>query len=92
MSVLTALQEILVKDYKVARESLAPSAHLTELGIDSLGLLELMFKIEDHFHLKIPGDPPSDLETVADVCSYIDALIAGQQSSKHPESNPAVKS
>jgi acyl carrier protein len=63
---------------------LAPDAHLSELGIDSLGMLELMFKIEDNFHLKIPGDTPTDLVTVQDVCTYIEGLIADQQSA--PES------
>jgi acyl carrier protein len=79
MDILVTLQEILVKDYKVPKEKLAPDAHLSELGIDSLGMLELMFKIEDNFHLKIPGDTPTDLVTVQDVCSYIEGLVADQQ-------------
>ena len=78
MNILAALQEILVRDYNVARENLEPEAHLGALGIDSLGLLELMFKIEDTFHLKIPGDPPTDLVTVRDVCTYIEGLVADQ--------------
>jgi len=35
-----------------------------------------MFKIEDGFHVKIPGDPPTGLRTVQDVVAYIDGLIA----------------
>ncbi len=80
MNVRATLQDILVKDYKVSPELLEPQAHLSELGIDSLGLLELMFKIEDAFHLKIPGDPPTDLVTVEDVCTYIESLIGGRRS------------
>ncbi len=76
MSTLEALQGILIRDYHVSADNLQPTASLATLGIDSLGLLELMFKIEDHFHVKIPGDPPTDLVTVADVVAYIDGLIA----------------
>jgi acyl carrier protein len=78
MTTLATLQDILVRDYQVPREQLTPDAALTTLGIDSLGFLELMFKIEDEFQVKIPGDPPTDLTTVHDVVGYIDGLIAGR--------------
>jgi len=92
MDTLITLQEILVKDYKVAREKLAPDAHLSALGIDSLGLLELMFKIEDNFKVKIPGDTPTGLVTVQDVCTYIEGLVAAQQGAEKIALDPAVKS
>ena len=76
MSTLETLRHILIRDYKVPVESLSADAPLSQLGIDSLGLLELMFKIEDHYHIKIPGDPPTNLATVQDVVAYIDSLLA----------------
>ncbi len=76
MSTLETLQDILVRDYGLPRERLSSEAVLNTLGMDSLSLLELMFKIEDGFHVKIPGDTPSDLRTVQDVVEYIDGLIA----------------
>lgn len=76
MSTLETLQDILVRDYGLERDRLTPDAALDTLGMDSLSLLELMFKIEDDFAVKIPGDPPSDLRTVRDVVAYIDGLIA----------------
>jgi acyl carrier protein len=76
MDTLETLQDILVRDYGLTRERLSPDAVLDTLGMDSLSLLELMFKIEDGFHVKIPGDPPSGLRTVQDVVVYIDGLIA----------------
>lgn len=88
MNTLNALQEILIRDYKIPRERLMPDASLSSLGVDSLGMLELMFKIEDEFHLKIPGDPPNDLGTVADVVDYVDALIQGQAQGKPPPRSP----
>ena len=76
MTTLDTLQEILVRDYELGREQLAPDATLSSLNLDSLSLLELMFKIEDNFLVKITGDTPTDLVTVNDVVLYIDGLLA----------------
>jgi acyl carrier protein len=78
MSTLQSLQEILVKDYHVPREQVAPDVVLTTIGLDSLSVLELMFKIEDHFHVKIVEDTPTNLLTINDVVSFIDGLLANQ--------------
>lgn len=76
MNTLQTLQEILITDYRVPREQVAPDAVLTAIGLDSLSVLELMFKIEDHFHVKIVDDTPTNLVTVNDVVEFIDGLIA----------------
>jgi acyl carrier protein len=76
MSTLQTLQDILVKDYRLTRDQVAPDAVLATLGLDSLSVLELMFKIEDQFYLKIADDTPTDLVTVNDVVLYIDSLLA----------------
>ena len=72
------LRVLLVKDYKLDPATLLPDAPLEALGIDSLGVAELMFNIEDEFKVTIPGDPVA-LMTVGDVVRYIDDLVATQQ-------------
>ena len=72
------LRLLLAKDYKLDPATLVPDALLEELGIDSLGVAELMFNIEDEFKVTIPGDPIA-LKTVGDVVGYIDGLIATQR-------------
>ena len=81
MSTLDTLQDILVRDYHLAREGLTPGTLLSTQGMDSLSLLELMFKIEDRFQVKIPGDTPTDLKTIQDVVGYIDGLVARHSAS-----------
>ena len=73
---LDTLVDILARDYCVAREQVRPEATLETLGLDSLSVLELMFKIEDRYKVKITGDTPTDLLTVSDVVRYIDSLLA----------------
>jgi acyl carrier protein len=52
------------------------------LGLDSLSVLELMFKIEDRYKVKITDDTPTDLLTVSDVVRYIDSLLAGNSAAR----------
>ena len=93
MNTIDTLEDILVRDYQVARARLTPDAPLSALGIDSLGLLELMFKIEDRFHVKIPGDTPDNLHTLQDVVRYIDGLIEKRPAADAPAvSAPALES
>lgn len=80
MTTLEQLQDILEKDYRVPREQSAPDAVLTTMGLDSLSVLELMFKIEDAFQVKITEDTPTNLVTVDDVVRYIDSLLAAKAS------------
>ena len=71
------LRAILIKDYQLAPESLTFDAPMEALGIDSLGVAELLFNIEDEFKVTLPPEPVQ-LATVGEVVGYIDALVAAQ--------------
>ena len=77
MTTLARLQTILMNNYPVEREALAPDTLLEKLDIDSLGVMELFFSIEDEFKLNVPNDK-TDLKTIGDVVAYIDQLMAEQ--------------
>ena len=68
---------ILVRDYQLQPEALALTAPLEDLGIDSLGLAELLFNVEDELRITLPPEAV-ELETVGDVVRYLDDLIAKQ--------------
>ncbi|MGB6602860.1 MAG: phosphopantetheine-binding protein [Steroidobacteraceae bacterium] len=78
MSTLEALQSILIKEFKLTPDRLASEATLADLGIDSLDLVDLIFKIEDRFGLQITDDVPRSLATLGDVAAYVDELLANQ--------------
>jgi acyl carrier protein len=75
MNTLCTLEQILVRDYGVAASQVTSDATLESLGLDSLSMLELMFKIEDRYGLKITEDMPTDMQTVGDVVVFVDGLI-----------------
>jgi acyl carrier protein len=74
---LERLRAILVKDYQLAPDTLTLDAPLESLGIDSLGVAELLFNIEDEFRVVLPPEPAA-LLTLGDVVRYIDELVAAQ--------------
>lgn len=80
---LEKLRDILARDYKIAPELLTPESLLEELGVDSLGVAELLFNIEDEFTITVPPDPVT-LATIGDVVGYIDGLIQAQSSAGTP--------
>ena len=77
------LRAILVKDYQIAPEAITPEAPLAGLGIDSLGVAELLFNIEDEFKISLPPEPV-DLPTIDAVVRYIDALASTQRGTPAP--------
>ena len=85
---LERLRAILVRDYRLAPERLVPDAPLESLGIDSLGVAELLFNVEDEFGITLPAEPVQ-LPTLGDVVHYIDDLLAAQRSPVQPGDNPA---
>lgn len=56
---------------------IAPSDHIqNDLGLDSLGVMELVADIEDRFSLTIPNEMLSDMATVDDVTKALVRLRA----------------
>lgn len=78
ISTFDRLRAILVKDYQLAPDTVTMQAKLESLGIDSLGVAELLFSIEDEYRVTLPPEPV-DLNTVGEVVHYIDALVAGRK-------------
>jgi acyl carrier protein len=60
-------------------------ASLSDLGIDSLGLVESIFAIEEAFDISVPfnaNEPDAsdfDISSVAAIIAAVEALVAAQQ-------------
>ena len=89
-STLERLRTILVNDYTFAPESLTLDAPLEELGIDSLGVAELLFNVEDEFKVTLPAEPVL-LSTLGEVVRFIDDLIAAQGGGSAQQAHVAVE-
>lgn len=75
MTTAQRIRSLLVKTFQLDAERLTPEAQLQDLGIDSIGVAELLFDLEDEFGLKLPNEM-APLLTLGDVTAYIDRLVA----------------
>ena len=76
MSVGDQVKDIIAKELTVPRENVKDEAVLqTDLGADSLDVVELLMKLEDEFDMKIPDEDAENLKTVGDAVTYIDGHI-----------------
>ena len=49
-----------------------------ELGMDSLGLVDFMFTVEDHFHVNIEHDRALQNPTLTGLAALVDELLAAK--------------
>jgi acyl carrier protein len=63
-----AAREVLGRDLP----GLTAASHLVEIGVDSVGLLEMVGAVEDKVGLRFPDDEIARLATVADVTALIE--------------------
>ncbi len=78
MTTIERLKAIMLKNFDLKAEALKPEVRLEELDIDSLGVIDLMFCVEDEFKITVAREQV-ELNTIQDVVTYIDHLIAEQE-------------
>src|SRR5690348_12410061 len=77
MTTLERLEKILEERYHVAPDRITLDAPIDALGLDSLGMTELLFFIEEEFEITLPYEPVS-MRTVGDAVRYIDDVLANR--------------
>lgn len=78
MTTIERLARILVQRFKLDPARLTPDQPLSSLGIDSLGMVEMLFFIEEEFEVHLPSEGVT-FGTLGDAAKYIDELIATQK-------------
>jgi acyl carrier protein len=78
MNTIEQLTQLLHDKFEIDKSSLQPDLPLSEYGLDSLALAELLFTIEDEFAIKFP-DRPENINTLAELAAAIDELRLSEQ-------------
>ncbi|MBR0235081.1 MAG: acyl carrier protein [Clostridia bacterium] len=67
------LRKILIEEFNLDENDVTEDAKLeADLGINSLELAELAFKLEDEFGIEVKDEDIPSLITVGDVANYIE--------------------
>ncbi len=84
MSIEDRVIRIIAEQAVLEPSDVTPDSTLDDLGIDSLGLVESIFAIEEEFDISVPfnANEPSqsdfDISNVAAIVSGVEKLIAEQ--------------
>ena len=82
MTVADRIIAILAAQALLDPAEVTPDARLSDLGLDSLGLVEAIFAIEEAFDVSVPfnaNEPDAgrfDLSSVASVIAAVEELVA----------------
>ena len=85
MSIKDRVIRIIAEQAVLEPSDVTPESTLDDLGIDSLGLVESIFAIEEEFDINVPfnaNEPTQsdfDISNVAAIIAGVEALIAQQK-------------
>ena len=78
MSSYPFLAEVLTEKYDIDAQAISPDATMTELGLDSLALIELLFDLEDKFGIEFPEERVT-FTTLGEAAAVIDELVRARE-------------
>ena len=66
--------EILAKQLRIDESKISENTNIaSDLGADSLDLVEVLMSLEEEFNISIPDEAIPSIVTVADLVKYIDS-------------------
>jgi acyl carrier protein len=79
METLARITQLAVRQFGLEPTALGVDVPVSEYGIDSLGLIEFLFLLEDEFHVRFPeerSDQPQTLRQLAELVARLRAAPA----------------
>jgi acyl carrier protein len=76
VTTLQTIKELAAKQFGGEPDDIDAGVPVDQLGIDSLGFLEFLFELEDHFTIPIPPESVKDVHTLAQLATAVDGLLA----------------
>jgi acyl carrier protein len=68
------VSSLIANKLEIDKNTISPDSVLTELGLDSLDIFDIIFEAEDKFGIKVPN-PSEAIITVQDVVRLVDQLL-----------------
>ncbi|MDY0745816.1 phosphopantetheine-binding protein [Paucibacter sp. R3-3] len=76
MNSIERLQDLIHDQFDVEKSKIDPDAPFATYDIDSLTLAELIFTIEDDFHVNVPDSAATSVSTLRGLAQLLDELLS----------------
>lgn len=81
--------ELIAKEGRIPIETIHSDSRLSDLKIDSLDVVQIIFELEDRFDISLPDrDPTVDTESVAGLVAAVKRLIAERADAQPASDQP----
>ena len=64
---------------RISPETVTIDSDFTQLGIDSMDAVEILFALEGEFDINIPDEEVRNVKNVREMCEGVARLVAAQQ-------------
>ena len=86
-STVDELKQLIHRQFDIPIEKIDEHSPFSDYDLDSLTLAELVFAVDDEFHVVIPDTAFGELRTLAQLADLVDGLRVG--SAGAPQGSPA---
>jgi len=79
MDTIEQLKLLIHQEYDIEPDKVDPDEEFASYNVDSLTLAELLFAIEDKFHVVVPDEALSTITNLRQLASMLDTLLAAKK-------------
>ena len=72
------VMKVMATSKRIPLETVTIDAELTQLNIDSMDAVEILFALENEFDINIPDDEVRQVRTVRQMCEGVERLVAAK--------------
>jgi acyl carrier protein len=78
MNTLDQLKQLIKDEFDIEPTTIDVDAPFASYDLDSLTVVELLFTIEDKFHVRVPEDAARSVTTLRELVQMLDGLMASK--------------
>ena len=77
MDTMKKIKEIIAQQTGIDEDAVKENITIEDVMADSLDTIEMLMAIEDSFDIDIPDEDAKNLQSVGELCAYIDEKLLG---------------
>jgi acyl carrier protein len=78
MDTIEQLKQLIHQEYDIDPATVDPDQPFASYNVDSLTLAELLFAIEDKFHVVVPDEALATVTTLRELATMLNGLLAAK--------------